>query len=202
MTESDLRITETFSASCGQAERPLRADAQRNRERVIEAARAAFAESDSVPLEHIAREAGVGIGTLYRNFPNRESLLEAVYAAELISVTTNAEDLLARYAPEQALRAWMARYAEFIAAKRGLLPALKAGSPTGRRTNTRERIVAAIDTIAAAGVSSGVFRSDVDSDDIATLLQGAFFSTTRDDGPDRVARLLDLIVDALLTGEQ
>ncbi|GGF16520.1 TetR/AcrR family transcriptional regulator [Subtercola lobariae] len=183
----------------GEVQRPLRADAQRNRDRIIEVARAMFAESgDAVALESIAKDAGVGIGTLYRNFASREALLEAVYAVELEKVTTNAADLLSRLDPESALRAWMGRYADFIAAKRGILPALSAGAAPGRRSTTRARVTAAIDTIVVAGVQSGAFRADVIAVDITALTQGAFIATSRDDGPERIARLLNLIVDALL----
>lgn len=158
-----------------------------------------FAEAgDAVALESIARDAGVGIGTLYRNFASREALLEAVYAAELEKVTSNADDLLAQLDPESALRAWMARYAGFIAAKRGMLPALSASTAPGRRSTTRARVTAAIDTIVTAGVRTGAFRGDVDPADITALAQGAFFATARDDGLERIARLLDLIVDAVL----
>lgn len=180
-------------------DRPLRVDAQRRRDRIVAAAKEVFArQGDAVPLETIARVAGVGVGTLYRNFPNREALLEAVYAAELVMVTSNAGDLLAQLQPEEALRAWMAQYAIFIAAKRAMLPALSAASSPGRRMTTRERVTDAIETIVAAGIETKVFRRDAHAPDIVALLQGAFFATTQDDGPERVTRLLDLIVDALL----
>lgn len=188
------------SVSTSRFGRPLRVDAQRRRDQIVLAATAAFAErGDSVPLEAIAREAGVGIGTLYRNFPSREQLLEAVYAAELDHVTSNADDLLAAHAPEAALREWMAQYAEFIAAKRALLPALGAATSPGRRMTTRERVTGAIDTIVSAGVESRAFRPDASASDVTALLQGAFFATAADDGPERVARLLGLIVDSLLS---
>ena len=97
----------------GGTERPLRAHARRNRENLVAAARAAFAAADdTVPLEGIARRAGVGIGTLYRHFPTREALVEAVYAAELDAVTDSAAALVEELPPEQALRAWMERYAD------------------------------------------------------------------------------------------
>jgi AcrR family transcriptional regulator len=87
---------------------PIRAHARRNREKLIAVARAAFAAADdTVPLEAIAREAGVGIGTLYRHFPTREALVEAVYGAELDEVATSAPALLDRFPPDVALRAWM-----------------------------------------------------------------------------------------------
>lgn len=97
-----------------------RADARRNRERLLASAAAAFAAADGpVSLEAIARDAGVGIGTLYRHFPNREALVEAVYSAELAEVAASAVELLDRHPPVIALRRWMDRYAAFVAAKRG-----------------------------------------------------------------------------------
>ncbi|MFE2374847.1 TetR/AcrR family transcriptional regulator [Streptomyces sp. NPDC059398] len=181
-------------------DRPARADARRNREKLLTAARAAFtAADDKVPLEAVARDAGVGIGTLYRHFPTREALVEAVYAAELDQVTAEADTLLTGHRPEAALRAWMDRYAAFVATKRGMIDTLRAGWASGTMAipTTRERITGAIAGILAAGVRTGSFRADADPDDVTALLLGAFLSTAADDSPDRIGRLLDLIVDAL-----
>ncbi len=180
--------------------RPLRAHARRNRDNLLAAARTAFAAAgDTVPLENIAREAGVGIGTLYRHFPTREALVEAVYAAELDAVTASAPALLDRLPPEAALRAWFDRYAEFVAMKRGMGDALRAGQAAGRipTVTTRRRITAAIATILAKGAEAGVLRGDVDPDDVTLMLLGIFLSTTAGDAPERTGRLLDLLVDAL-----
>ena len=181
-------------------ERPLRADARRNRDRLVAVATAAFAAADAtVPLEDIAREAGVGIGTLYRHFPTREALVEAVYATELDEITRNAAVLLEQLPPDAALRAWMNRYAQFTEVKRGLVDTLRAGWASGRiaTPTTRERITAAIATILTAGAESGVFRKDVAPDDITALLLGVFLSTAPDSSTDQVERLLDLILDSL-----
>jgi AcrR family transcriptional regulator len=184
----------------------LRADARRNRAKIVAAARAAFtADGDTVqpesmvPLESIARDAGVGIGTLYRNFPTREALVEAVYAAELDDVTRSAPELLERFPPDAALRAWLDRYGQFSAAKRGMIGTLRAGWSAGRITpRTRERINAAIETILAAGARSGSLRDDVQADDVTTMLLGVFLSTAASEGaPEQRSRLLDLLVDAL-----
>src|SRR6202000_434372 len=95
---------------------------------LLEGATAAFtgAEGRPVSLESIARDAGVGIGTLYRHFPNREALVEAVYRTELAEVAAAAEQLVNRHPPKIALRRWMDRYASFVAAKRGMAEALHA----------------------------------------------------------------------------
>ncbi|MFG3129763.1 TetR/AcrR family transcriptional regulator [Streptomyces tendae] len=182
------------------AGRPLRAHARRNRENLVAAARAAFtAADDTVPLEGIARDAGVGIGTLYRHFPTREALVEAVYAAELDDVTDSAPALLKELPPEQALRAWMERYAAFVATKRAMLNTLHSGWASGRLATpaTRERITAAIGALLAEGVRAGSLRGDVEPDDVTAMLLGVFLSTAADDEPERTGRLLDLVVDAL-----
>jgi AcrR family transcriptional regulator len=182
------------------AGRPLRADARRNRDNLVAVARAAFtAADDTVPLEGIAAEAGVGIGTLYRHFPTREALVEAVYAAELDDVAAGAPALLDALPPDEALRAWMDRYARFTATKRGMIDTLRAGWASGRITTptTRERITAAIATILTAGARSGALRADVDPDDVTALLLGVFLSTAANSTPEQVGRLLDLVVDGL-----
>ena len=180
--------------------RPLRADARRNREKLITVARAAFAAADdSVPLEDIAREAGVGIGTLYRHFPTREALVEAVYAAELDDITLSAPALLGRLPPDAALRAWMDRYAQFAAVKRGMVDTLRAGWASGRiaTPTTRERVTAAIGTILAAGAQSGSLRTDVEADDVTAILLGVFLSTASNSTSEQTGRLLDLVVAGL-----
>ncbi|AOW90737.1 MULTISPECIES: TetR/AcrR family transcriptional regulator [Streptomyces] len=184
----------------GGAERPLRAHARRNRENLVAAARDAFAAADdTVPLEGIARRAGVGIGTLYRHFPTREALVEAVYAAELDAVTDSAAALVEELPPEQALRAWMERYAAFVATKRTMLNTLHSGWASGRLATpvTRERITAAIGAFLAAGARTGALRADVEAEDVTAMVLGVFLSTGADAGPGRLERRLGLVVDAL-----
>ncbi|SEF23795.1 DNA-binding transcriptional regulator, AcrR family [Amycolatopsis pretoriensis] len=181
-------------------DRPVRSDARRNREKLVAVARAAFAAADgTVALEAIAREAGVGIGTLYRHFPTREALVEAVYAAELDDVTASAPALLGELPPEAALRAWMDRYAAFVETKRGMADVLRASLASGRIATpvTRRRITEAIGAILDAGAGEGVFRVGVDPEDVTLMVLGAFLSTSGDQDPKRIGRLLDLVVDAL-----
>ncbi len=199
MTVPDPPNTDGCSHQPAPPPRTLRADARLNRDRLVTVARAAFAAADAaVPLESIARDAGVGIGTLYRHFPTREALVEAVYAAELDDVTASARTFIEQLPPEEALRAWMSRYAQFIVTKRGMLDTLLAGWTSARITTptTRERITATISTILTAGARAGTFRSDVDPDDITALLLGVFLSTASSP-MDQTARLLDLVVDAV-----
>lgn len=177
-----------------------RADATRNRDALVAAARTAFAAADdTVPLEGVARAAGVGIGTLYRHFPTREALVEAVYAAELDDVTSGVGELLAALEPDRALRAWMDRYAEFVATKRGMLDTLKAGWAAGRMATptTRERITGVLAEFLAAGERDGSLRSGVDPDDVTAMLLGVFLSTAGRGSPGQVGRLLDLVVEAV-----
>nr|WP_239028502.1 TetR/AcrR family transcriptional regulator [Pseudonocardia acidicola] len=172
----------------------------RNRDKLVQVARAAFAATDdTVSLEGIAREAGVGIGTLYRHFPTREALVEAVYAAELDDVTGSVPALLQEFPPAAALRVWMERYAAFIATKRGMVDTLRAGWTSGRiaTPTTRERITAAIGTILASGAEAGSLRADVDPEDVTAILLGVFLTTAASDTPEQAGRLLDLVVDAL-----
>ncbi|MYW63129.1 TetR family transcriptional regulator [Streptomyces sp. SID8379] len=187
-------------APTGGGGRPARADARRNRDRLLAAALAAFTRDDTtVPLETIAREAGVGIGTLYRNFPTREALVEAVYSAELDAVTAAAETLLGELAPQVALRAWMDRYADLVTAKRAMAGTLSIAPAGGRgvTANTRERLTAAVGTILDAGAREGTLRDDVPADDVITMLLGVFLSTAAGDRQDRTRPLLDLVADAL-----
>ncbi len=198
MSTSDPAPAATHTPVRG--ERPVRAVARRNRENLVAVARAAFAATpDPVPLEAIAREAGVGIGTLYRHFPTREALVEAVYAAELDDVATSASALLAQFPPEIALRTWMDRYAAFVSTKRGMLDTLRAGWAAGRiaTPKTRERITQAIATILEQGARTGSLRADVAASDVAALLFGVFYSTAASTTSEQTSRLLDLVLDSL-----
>jgi AcrR family transcriptional regulator len=200
MSRPDPMLAGGQTDPAARAERPLRAHALRNRERLVAAARAAFAAADdTVSIESIARDAGVGIGTLYRHFPTREVLVEAVYAGELDALTAAGSTLLGDLPPDVALRAWIDRYAQFAATKRGMVDTLRAGWASGRIATpaTRERISAAIGTILSAGAEAGSLRTDVDPEDVTVLLLGVFLSTATNSTSDQTGRLLDLVVDAL-----
>jgi AcrR family transcriptional regulator len=178
----------------------VRSDARRNREKLLEAATAAFAAADgsAVSLEAIARDAGVGIGTLYRHFPNREVLVEAVYRAGLAEVAAAAETLLKRHPSRTALRRWMDRYASFVAAKRGMAESLHAmfDSGTMQPSQTRESIAGAVDMLLRAGVDDGSLRGDVRADDVVSSLIGIFLASG---SPEQTGRLLDLLVAGVAT---
>ncbi|MFL1429415.1 MULTISPECIES: TetR/AcrR family transcriptional regulator [unclassified Nocardiopsis] len=180
--------------------RPLRADARRNRERLIEAARARLARGRGpLSLEGVARDAGVGIGTLYRHFPTRDALVGALYAAELDELAASAAALLRELPPERALRAWVLRYARFAAAKRGMADTLRAAMAAGtiESSATWARISAAVGPLLEAGAREGSLRADVDADDVTAMLLGVSLATAREEGVERTGRLLDLVLDAL-----
>lgn len=180
--------------------RASRADALRNRDKLVEAARVAFTTTgEAAPLEGIARDAGVGIGTLYRHFPTREALVEAVYASELDAVTGSVPGLLEELPPADALRAWMRRYAAFVATKRGMAEVLQAGWASGRiaTPDTRRRIGASIGALLARGAEDGTIRGDVAADDITLMLLGIFMTAATSNSPEQADRLIDLVMDAL-----
>jgi AcrR family transcriptional regulator len=177
-----------------------RADARRNRERLLDAARDAFASGPGpVTLDRIARDSGVGIGTLYRHFPTREALVEALYRQELADLCASAGDLLAVNAPELALRAWMDRFADYVTAKQEMADALRAVFASGTVTvsQARQQLTAALQTILDAGIAAGTLRADVRAEDIVATIVGMFAATSRAGGNEQLKRMLDLLMDAL-----
>ncbi|NNC13682.1 TetR/AcrR family transcriptional regulator [Planctomonas sp. JC2975] len=203
MTDAgDAIATHVPEAAAPQKPVKLRADAVRNRALLLASARDAFdaAHDDTaVSLEAIARSAGVGIGTLYRNFPTRESLVEALYRSELDAVVASADDLLTGRTAFEALRLWMDRYTRFVATKQGMTTALRAAWSSGalRMSETRERISATVGRMLAAGAVDGTIRPDVDASDATDMLVGVFVATGDAKDADRVGRLLDLLMDGL-----
>ena len=179
----------------------LRADARRNRDALLRAAAASFATGADPTLEKIARDAGVGIGTLYRHFPTREDLVEAVYRTELAAVCESVGGLLGTHGPAVALRTWMDRYAEFVMTKHGMAETFRAMVADGTvgALRTRESITGAVATLLAAGVRAGTLRGDVAADDVVTLLVGVFVATRGSDDRARVGRLLDLVASGLVS---
>ncbi|HEU0165883.1 MAG TPA: TetR family transcriptional regulator [Thermomicrobiales bacterium] len=178
-------------------ERRPRADAQRNRDRLLEVAMHAFAtEGPDVSLEAIARTAGVGIGTLYRHFPTRDALVEAVYRNEISRVSALAGEFRASMAPETALRAWMTHFVAFMTTKHGMSDVFRAVIASGGNPYGETRILAldAVQSLIAAGARAGTIRDDVSPLDILTILNGLSFAT---DDPEQTARLIDLVIDGL-----
>jgi AcrR family transcriptional regulator len=181
-----------------QVKRP-RADAERNRARLLDAAKAAFSSGQTPTLDQIARAAGVGIGTLYRHFPTREALVEALYRKELADLCGAADELLKSRAPERALRAWMDVFANYVAAKREMADALRAVFAAGSVTvsQAREELTVAVRTILDAGVADGTLRDDVRPEDVVAMIVGAFTATSLAGGQEQRGRMFDLLVDAI-----
>ncbi len=180
--------------------RGLRADARRNRQRLLEVAVRAFSERGAdASLEGIARAAGVGIGTLYRHFPTREALIEAAYRNELARVCDNTTELLAEFPPDKAMRVWMDRFVDYLITKDGLAEALRAVVASGADpyTESLDRISTAISTLLHAGAEAGVLRSDVDPLDVGFSLGGVLLVTSGTGQRDRAGRMLDLLLDGL-----
>lgn len=180
--------------------RALRADARRNRDRLLDSAARAFAATGGpdVALEAIAKDAGVGIGTLYRHFPTRDALVEAVYRNELARLCDAAPDLLREQPAEHALRAWMDRFVSYMATKRGLADALRAmvGDGGNPFAQSRARLLAALGSLLTAGAEAGSVRADVAAEDVLASLSGLTLVATE---PDQATRLLDLLMDGLRT---
>ncbi|WP_308279953.1 TetR/AcrR family transcriptional regulator [Pseudonocardia oceani] len=179
--------------------RPMRADARRNRDRLVSAAVRAFSDGrPEVTLEAVARDAGVGIGTLYRHFPTREALVEAAYRTELARLCDAAGELLADRPPERALRAWMDRFVAYATAKRGMADALRALVASGGDpfAETRGRLLAAVASLLDAGVRAGTVRDDVEADDVLASLSGV--SLAAGDAA-QAGRMLDLLAHGLIT---
>jgi len=182
--------------------RPLRKDAVRNQELLITAAAAAFSvDGADVPLEDIARRAGVGIGTLYRHFPTRDSLVEAVYRHEVDVLVERADQLLDTLPPDQALEAWMQLFVRHVATKRGMLSVLKPmlSSNASFFAETKGRANAAATKLLEAGVAAGTVRDDVDGGDLLRAVGGICMSTDQERS-DTSDRLVGLLFDGLRHG--
>jgi AcrR family transcriptional regulator len=180
--------------------RPLRADAQRNRDRLLEAAVRAFSQGGpDVTLDSIAKDAGVGIGTLYRHFPTREALIDASYRSELARLCDAAAELLETIPPDEALRTWMDRFVDYMTTKRGMSEALRAVIASGGNpfSESRDRLTAAITTLLTAGVEAGTVRADVRPGDVLAGLSGVSLAAGEPAQRDQAGRLLDLLMDGL-----
>jgi len=184
-------------------DRPLRADAQRNRDKLLAAATAAFAaDGEDAALESVAARAGVGIGTLYRHFPNRDALVVAVYQNEVDALCAAAAELLAALPADEALRAWTKRYADYVATKRRMGNALRsaAASDSPLFAGTRERVMGALRLLLDAGAASGALRSDVDPRDVMRVINGIWYLPDGLQWREDVGRMLELVIDGLRYG--
>jgi AcrR family transcriptional regulator len=183
-------------------DRRVRADAQRNIDALLQSALVVFATSGvDAPVREIAEKAGVGIGTVYRHFPQRSDLVAAVFRHEVDACADAALILAAEYEPGEALARWMQRYAAFIATKRGLATALHSGNPAFDSLHAYfdKRLLPALRTLLDAAVAAGEVRADVDADDLLNAVAN-LCRRAHDEDPDRARRMVALLVDGLRYG--
>jgi AcrR family transcriptional regulator len=181
-------------------DRPLRADARRNRDRLLQVAVRAFStDGPDVPLEAIAKAAAVGIGTLYRHFPTREAMVEAAYRSELDRLCEAAPELLKGLPPDVALRTWMDRFVDYMTTKRGMAEALRAVIASGGDpyAHSRDRLLTAVGQLLEAGVAAGTIRADTHCPDVLTALSGVTLAVGYPADREQAGRLLDLLMDGL-----
>jgi AcrR family transcriptional regulator len=184
------------------ASRPMRADARRNYERLLSAAFAAFAEhgADDVSLEEIARRAGVGIGTLYRHFPTRQALLEAVYRDQVDAMRAKADELLKSDSPREALAEWLHALTIFSSTKRNLTSALleTLGKDSELLSACSAVICGAADELLGRAIQAGAVRPDADGKDLIRLVHAVnIASQTGPADPGQRDRLIGIILDGL-----
>lgn len=181
----------------------LRADAQRNRDKLVEVAAQAFAaDGVDVSLEDIAKRAGVGIGTLYRHFPTREHLVEVVYRREVEGLCQAAEELARDHPADVALELWMQRFVDYIATKRGLATSLRLLLSTNSTlfSDTSGRVSGAMRRLVEAAAAAGKIRADVDASDVMHALGGIYSAPNTPDWRERSGRLVKLLMDGLRFG--
>ncbi len=180
--------------------RKPRADALRNRELVLQAAKAVFsAGGEGASLEAVARRAGVGIGTLYRHFPTREALYEAVYRREVEQLSELAEELKSEPSPVEALRTWLRSNVEFVATKKGMAAALALTfqSTSELAAFSMERLTKAIGSLLDRAVAEGLMRADISPEDLLRALVGMCYMHDQPGWQSSVLRMLDVFVDGL-----
>jgi AcrR family transcriptional regulator len=180
--------------------RKPRADGLRNRERLVEAAKAGFADvGPAVSLEDIARRAGVGIGTLYRHFPSRDAIVEAVYRREVQQLSDAATRLVEVMAPGEALHAWMRLFVDYVATKRLIAPALGsiAGGASELFALSGARILDAVTPLVDRARGNGDIREDVQPTDVLRALFGLTYGNADPDWADSALRLIDVVMDGL-----
>src|SRR5256885_323832 len=193
-----------MSKSLEKIARKPRADATRNRERVLEAAKAVFsAGGTDASLEAVARRAGVGIGTLYRHFPTREALFEAVYRREVQQLVELAEALKSEASPVDALRRWLRSNVELVGTKKGMAGGLSLAVPGSSElyAHTFERLTKAVGALLDRAVSAGEIRSDISPADLLRALVGMCYLHDQPGWQRSVVRLLDVFVDGLRAKE-
>lgn len=182
------------------AERRPRSDSVRNRARLIEAARAVFAVGGPAgSLEAVAREAGVGVGTLYRHFPTRQSLFEAVYRTEVEQLVSIADRLATDLPPLEALRQWLHANVAFVATKKGMSAALAVAvhASSDLTAYSMDRLGQAVGTLLQRAAAAGAIRDDIGAEDILRTVVGLCYVHDKPGWQGNVLRLVDVFVDGL-----
>jgi AcrR family transcriptional regulator len=177
--------------------RKPRTDAQRNRERILEVAKEAFTRSGAnTSLDDIAKEAGVGAGTLYRHFPTRDALIEAVYRTEVEKLAAAERKFSDAMPPVEALRAWMLLFIDYIATKQIIAPALNTlvGGPSKLYEGSRSQIQGAIDSLVKRAIKSGDIRRDLEPFDLLRALIGVSHVASGPDWQQSARRLVDILI--------
>ena len=200
MTNQGSAVAEELARSGEETEggRPMRADARRNRERIVAAAREVFAEDGaSASMEAIARRAGVGVGTLYRHFPNRFDVVEAVYLNDVDELTAAARHAVDELEPSEAMDTFFDAFLRYAQTKRTLLTELQQGfeKNPGFRSRCKERIDEAFDLVIDNARRAGVVRSDVEGWELTQLMSPV--CTNPNIEPEQSRRLLGMILDGL-----
>ncbi len=193
---------EALQASSDSLRRPIRSDAKRNTDALLAAALAVFSISGvDAPVREIVETAGVGIGTLYRHFPQRADLIAAVFRREVDACADAAPALMETLNPADALATWLQRYTDFIAAKRGLAPALHSGDPAYATLHGyfQSRLEPVLQKLLDTAVLAGAVRSDVDANDLLRTVANLCMSANGTDF-SLARRMVDLIVDGLRYG--
>ena len=180
----------------------VRSDALRNRERILSVAREELSRSADAPLSTIAKKAGVGQGTFYRHFPNRDALVLELYRHEMQRVADAAPDLLQTLPPDEAMRKWLDELAQYAILKAGLADAIRqATSALDCSTSTRYApIIAAAELLLRANMDAGTIRPGVSTDDLFLAIAGLWQIDAESDWKPRLTRLLDLVMDGLRVG--
>jgi AcrR family transcriptional regulator len=179
------------------ARRKPRADAQRNRERILEVAKLAFTRTGAdISLDDVARQSGVGPGTLYRHFPTRGALLEAVYRSEVARLAAAHQDFSRTMAPVDALRAWMLLFVDYIATKQLIAPALNTliEGPSKLFESSGPQIIGAIHSLVNRAIESGDIRPDLEPLDLLRALVGVSNVSSVPDWPESARRLVQILI--------
>lgn len=184
------------------APRSVRADAQRNLDALLEAAKAVFGASGvDAPVREIAARAGVGIATVYRHFPQRSDLIAAVFRREVDACAAAASSLSREHEPDEALARWLRRYTSFIATKRGLAAALHSGDPAfdALPAYFRQHLEPALQSLLDAAVNAGQIRDDVEPHELLRAVGNLSIASGEDEAPQK-RRMVDLLIDGLRYG--